>query len=614
MWERQRSMASTTQTWSVPFIIDAVNQTFDHYADHTAISWKDRAITYAELGRVCAFIEGVVLGSGIERGSLVALYFRDRWLMIPAMIACAAVGCPFMPLDVDIPSTRLRTLLEAVPLSAVICEESLNAEQIVGQLTQTIAINGALESASTDLGGHPLRRSAAGLVAEEFATVYFTSGSTGRPKAIAGRLIGVDAFVQFEIATLGLGAGCRVSQLGSPSFDGFLKDVFVPLCVGGTVCITPDRDLALRAGDLVSWLAQEQVEVLHMVPSMLRQLLEQPRVGERLSSLKALVLAGEQVRPGDVRRLHELFGDRIKTLNLYGPTETTLTKLCHIVRSEDATANVVPIGKPMPGTHVSIVGEGGQLCEPGSVGEILITTPYRALGYLGQPELTAERFVPDPEGSQDLAYRTGDLGRLGASGEYEFVGRVDNQVKIRGVRIELEEIEAVFSTNADVLHVAAIARQDSHGESYLACYCVLKTPTSTNDLSHHAAARLPRYMMPAVIRVVSSLPYTPNGKIDRTALAKYEPTVFVPESPTLAEATEIELALNTLFKEILDVSSVDSTASFFVLGGHSLLAMKLLARIYKELSVELSLRELFEHSSISALASYIDTQKNLCHA
>jgi nonribosomal peptide synthetase DhbF len=267
----------------------------------------------------------------------------------------------------------------------------------------------------------------------------------------------------------------------------------------------------------------------------------------------------------------------------------------------------------MPGTRVCLVDESGRLCEPGAVGEIFIKTPYRALGYLGQAELTAAKFVADPEGSPDLAYRTGDLARLNVHGEYEYIGRADNQVKIRGVRIELEEIEAVFSTHEAITDVAAIARQDSRGDMELACYCVLKSPASANNLRDYAAARLPRLMLPSVIRVVSSLPHTSNGKLDRRALAQSEPSEIT-TAPISAALTGTELMLTALFREVLHLADVDPSASFFVLGGQSLLAIDLLARIDEALSIELSLGELFKHSSVSTLASVIDARMEARHA
>src|SRR6185436_8849290 len=235
------------------------------------------------------------------------------------------------------------------------------------------------------LDGGKLEEAAAGRPAalsspDDPCSIYFTSGSMGRPKAILGRLKGIAHFARWEAEALGVKRGTRVSRLASPSFDGFLKDAFVPLCAGGVVCSPESRGLVLEPSRLIDWVDVEKVEVLHLVPSVLRSILNEKLDAECFAALKWVVLAGEPLLPADVRRWREIFGDRVRLVNLYGPTETTVTKLFHFVEAADSERPSVPIGKPMPGAAAMIVGSGGQLCKPGVVGEIYISTPYRALG------------------------------------------------------------------------------------------------------------------------------------------------------------------------------------------------------------------------------------------
>jgi amino acid adenylation domain-containing protein len=586
-------------------VLSGIFKAIQLHCDLVAVSSEHRAISYSALGTVCAHMQALLLAKEIPRGSTIALYFQDRWLVIPGILATAALGCPFMPLDPAIPEQRIDELIHYASASVVLTDIPDISTKVSRDLVPHVVMDPSglrhilLTAKIPDIS--------AALETDDFATVYFTSGSTGHPKAIAGRLAGVDAFVQWEIDALAVKAGARVSQLTSPAFDGFLKDVLVPLSVGGTVCVTPASDYIARPSELALWLAREAVEVLHLVPSVLRRLLHFPDLGHRLRSLKAIVLAGETVTSSDVRRLQFHFDGRVTVLNLYGPTETTLTKICHVIRPEDAMAHIVPIGTPMPGTEVLIVDDTGELCGIEAVGEIYLITSYSALGYLGRPDLTAGKFVPDPRGLPNLSYRTGDIGRLNRFGEYEFLGRIDSQVKVRGVRIEPGEIEAIFRRNDSVVTAAVIPRYDAAGDAALCCYCVLNKPLSPTSLREHATQYLPSYMLPDIIEVVADVPLTPNGKLDRLALSRCPPQRYALASPELTEQpSSTEQALMKAFGDVLGLQTVARLESFFVLGGHSLLAVELLAKISNLFSLELPVRELYHHSSISALASYID--------
>lgn len=566
----------------------------------TAIEVGSQRITYAELSAACAAVQDALVAQEPGRGDLVGLHFRERWRVVPAILACLAVGQPFAPYDVDTPVARLQTITDMIEPRVVLTDDGEAASAVFPSATPVIAwqdlpIDGS--AARHAEPGNPL-----GL--DDLATVYLTSGSTGRPKPIAGRWRGVDAFLEWEVATLGLKAGCRISQLGPATFDGFLKDVFAALWVGGVVCIPTDRDLSLKPDALVDWLGGASVEVLHTVPSVLRTLLHAASVAERLPGLRAIVLAGEVVRPSDAGRLADLFGDRVVTLNLYGPTETTLTKFYHVVRPADAGTDRVPVGRPMPGSTACIIDEAGHLASAGSVGEIVIVSPYCALGYLGLPELSRARFVTDPQGSSDPAYRTGDLGFFNPDGELVFVGRTDNQLKIRGVRIEPEEIENALIQHPDVAEVAVAPLFDASGEASLACYCITGVGVSPNDLMAFLAQRLPRTMLPSTIKCVDDLPRTANGKLDRKALVDRPPASHCQAAARNGSAREEGVA--AVFREVLGVGDVDPEVSFFALGGHSLLAVSVLAKIYKSVGVKISMRDLFENSSVKLLSKRID--------
>ena len=564
----------------------------------SAIWRDDQVIDNAGLALAIDACRSKLVEGGAKRGDPVLLSFRDHGLFVPSIIACLEQGFPILPLDPRVPIDRVRNMLDRVPVRTALFDEAgaEAANLTSGALCQLDVTVFASSSVPYDVGGSNC------MGPDELATIFFTSGSTGSPKAIAGRLLGVSAFVDWEINAL---QGCgelRVAQLSSAAFDGFLKDLFVPLGAGGTVCIPEDVDLTLYPEALAEWIQRANVNVLHLVPTTCRKLLGVIEPGQ-LQSVKAIVLAGEAIRPEDVTELLNAFGEEVRLLNLYGPTETTLTKTYHRLTSADAAAASVPIGRPMPGVAVRLVEEGGRVCASGESGEILLVTELGSLGYIGDPDATAQRFTVDPLGTGAPAYRTGDIGRFNSSGELEFLGRRDNQVKIRGVRIEPEEVEAVMVRHPAVVHAAAISELGPDEEPRLVCFCELSFETDTTSLLDHAGKYLPRWMLPSRIVALSGLPLTANGKLDRVALRSWEeasPLVVRPDA-----RDNLEAQISIVFANTLGISSVDPSASFFVLGGHSLLALELVAALHSGLGISLTLRDFFEHSSVEALGAHL---------
>ena len=440
-------------------------------------------------------------------------------------------------------------------------------------------------------------------------SIYFTSGSTGKPKAILGRLKGIDHYMRWEIAAVGTGPGTRVSQLASPSFDGFLKDVFVPLCSGGVVCAPESRNMILNAAQLADWLDIEQVEVLHCVPSIFRSLLNERLESRYFEAMKYVVLAGETLYPADVKRWLDVFGNRIKLLNIYGPTETTVLKVAYEVEAKDVERPSIPIGKPINGSAVMLINSRGQLCRAEAVGEIHIRTPYRAHGYYGEPELTREVFIGNPFGKDpaDIIYKTGDYGRLLEDGNLEFLGRRDQQVQLRGVRVELGEIENLLRGHDAVADVVVVDRDDSEGNKFLVAYVTMRNGTGSAPLRQYLAERLPETMLPSAFVQLDELPRTLNGKIDRKALPALDS--LQPESGVESGSlTPIEEIVAGIWSEVLRLPAVGRTANFFNLGGHSLLVTQVVARVREHLGVELSIRSIFEAPTLEQFARVIQEQ------
>ncbi|HEX8148208.1 MAG TPA: amino acid adenylation domain-containing protein [Pyrinomonadaceae bacterium] len=591
----------------------------ESHARRVAFERGGRLVTYRELEDESNRLANFLISSGAEKGSIVAIMAADPARVLASIIAVLKAGCVFAPFDPLMPDKRLKAMAgQITPRWFVIEAEHFGRVSEItagtGGGVRVVCADGAEPGGGTRgpltvVGGLArytrTERPAVESEPDDMCSIFFTSGSTGVPKGIAGRLKGIAHFALWEAGALGVTAGTRVSQLTSPCFDGFLKDVFVPLCAGGTTCAPESREVALDARALAEWIGASRINVLHCVPSLFRSLTNVGLGPDDFPDLRHVVLAGEPLLPADVGRWADVFGERIRLLNLYGPTETTVTKLFHFVRASDRERRRVPIGKAMPGAAALVVDERGGVCPPGEVGEILIRTPYRALGYYNRPELTAAAFVPNPFGDdpRDVVYRTGDYGRLLEDGDLEFVGREDQQVKIRGVRIELGEVENLLRAHGGVRDVAVIDREDSVGNKYLCAYVVLAGGVEPDALKEHLALSLPAFMMPSAFVRLDALPRTLNGKLDRKALPAPGTAAAGAGDAYVPPRTASEEVVAGVWADVLGVERVGVHDNFFDLGGHSLLATQVISRVRSALGAEVALRRLFEGPTVVALAA-----------
>jgi amino acid adenylation domain-containing protein len=581
------------------------------FPDHAAVSWESGSITYRQLAAEVDRLTARLCQAGARQGELVNVLAGGAADTIAAILAVLEAGCAFVPLDRHSPAARLEAvaaeagarwwLVHPQHLAAV---EELLREQ---QREAGILLLGEEPAAA----GEPLRAAAADpppardpLGPDDLCYVYFTSGSTGRPKGIAGRLKAIDHFIRWEIDTFGFGEGVRVSQLTSPGFDAFLRDAFVPLAVGGTVCAPASRDTLLDGARLVEWIDRERLNLVHCTPSLLRVILGQELDPTRFGALTHLLLAGEPLLAADVRRWMDVFGQRVQLVNLYGPSETTMIKLYHPVTPEDCDSPSIPIGRPIRGARAIVVDDRGEPCPPGKLGEIYIRTPFRSLGYLNDPELTRQAFIPNPWSDlpDDLIYRTGDLGRVRPDGCFEYIGRRDQQVKVRGVRVEIAPIEDQLRSHPAVSDLAVVDRTDVQGNKYLCAYLVLGEPCETAEIGDFLRRRLPEAMVPSAFVVMAGLPRTLSGKVDRRALPDPGRLEAQVARPYVAPRTPVEEQVCGLFAELLGLPRAGIDDAFFELGGHSLLATLLLARIRAAFGVEVPLHEIFRAPTVRGLA------------
>jgi amino acid adenylation domain-containing protein len=602
--------STVTHVSNYAAVQDLFSQTAKKFSDSLAIDNGVRRVTYGELEAKVERLAEVLSGAGVSRESIVGIFLSDPIEIVSSILATLKAGGIFCPLDPTFPEKRLQVMFESVSPSWCITESRFHPklkEVVAGTLSAPQFILIDSEKSFRDQSAKPMNYSDP----DAPCSIYFTSGSTGRPKAIVGRLKGIDHYVRWEIEALGVGHGTRVSQLASPSFDGFLKDVFVPLCAGGVVCAPESRDVILDPGRLIDWLDIEQIEVLQCVPSLFRSMINEGLDSKYFDAMRYVVLAGEALPPVNVKQWMEIFGDRIQLVNLYGPTETTIVKVFHFIRPEDTMRASIPIGKPIKGAAVLVVDQHGRPCGVGDIGEIYIRTPYCALGYHGEPGLTREVFIQNPfnDDPKDIVYKTGDFGRFAEDGNLEFLGRRDQQIKVRGVRVELGEIENLLRAHEAVADVAVIDRDDADGNKFLVAYVIITNGAGSEYLREYLAERLPEEMLPSAFVELEQLPRTLSGKIDRKALPSLE-LIQAQRKFETGSPNPIEEIVAGIWCDVLKVPVVRQTDNFFNLGGHSLLLTHAILRVRETLKVELPVRSMFDAPTLAEFSELIQQQIN----
>ena len=594
-----------TQVSQYAAVQDLFDQIATKFHSSPAIEYGSRRISYGELQTQAGRVANVLGARGVAESSVAGIFLSDPIGIISSLLGILKTGGVFCAIDPSFPAKRVQVMFETVTPKWCLTD-SRNFEKLhalAGSLSTPLEII-LIDNLPDAVGDLPLSDPKP----DAPCSIYFTSGSTGKPKAILGRLKGIDHFVRCEIETVGAEPGTRVTQLASPSFDGFLKDAFVPLCSGGVVCAPESRDILLDPGRLIDWIDVEQIEVLHCVPSVFRSMISYGLNSHYFEALKSVVLAGEHLYPSDVKRWMDVFGERIRLFNFYGPTETTLLKSCHVVERGDALRTSVPIGKPIKGAAMMVVDQHGQPCTPGDIGEIYIRTPYCALGYYGEPELTKEVFIQNPFSNdpRDIVYKTGDYGRLLPDGNFEILGRRDAQVKIRGVRIEFGEIENLLRGNSAVGDVAVVDRDDGAGNKILVAYVAMQNGAGPESLRQYLKEHLPEEMLPSAFVQLERLPRTLNGKIDRKALPELETVQAERETSEASPRGMVEEIVAGIWAEVLKLPAVGRDDNFFNLGGHSLLVTNAILRVRDILKVELPIRSLFEAPTVVEFAEVIN--------
>ncbi|HEY0783317.1 MAG TPA: amino acid adenylation domain-containing protein, partial [Thermoanaerobaculia bacterium] len=561
--------------------------------------------TDGELARRAWQRAGRLAALGAAPEERVAICLERSVDTVVAIVGVLASGAAYLPLDPAYPAERLAVTLEDARPQALITREAL------------LARLPALDLPALLLGGEqpPDAEPTAALLParpDNVAYVIYTSGSTGRPKGV--EVTHANAIRLFDATDdwFGFGADDVWTLFHSYAFDFSVWEIWGALLYGGRLVVVP-QEVTRSPEELHRLLAEESVTVLNQTPSSFRLLARvDPRgAGGDLGSLRAVIFGGEALDAESLRPWFARYGHRRPRLvNMYGITETTVHVTYRPLVLADAEAPVSGIGVAIPDLSVQLLDRRLHPVPLLVPGEIFVGGAGVARGYLGRPELTAERFVPDPWSAEAGArrYRSGDLARRRPNGDLEYLGRIDRQVKIRGFRIELAEIEAALASHPEVQAAVVLAREEKDGRgTHLVAY-VVAAQAAVASLRAHARGLLPEHMVPSQWTTLSALPLTENGKVDRRALARLSPEVQE-GGELVAPRTPVEELLAGVWAEVLKVERVSARASFFDLGGHSLLATRLLSRIRDVFAVELPLRAIFETPTLEGLAAQIEAAR-----
>lgn len=579
-----------------------ISETASQYPDRIALKFNGQELTYNQLNKKANQLAAVLIEKGVKPGDKVAISMDRNADLVVALLAIMKAGATYLPLDPIFPINRINYMLE--DSSAVV----LITTKVYSQRYISNAKELLLDEVMPGLGNYPETDPVVEVNGDDLLYILYTSGSTGQPKGVQIKHHNVVNFLYSMQKQPGLTNTDKLLAVTTISFDIAGLELWLPLITGAQI-ILADATTAKDGNALLDIIRKENITVMQATPYTWRIMLESGWKSERIK-----VICGGEALPMD---LATRILERASSLwNVYGPTETTIWSTLKEIKATDESIN---IGRPIDNTYVYVLDKFYNMLAPGAAGEIFIGGEGVAKGYLNRPELTAEKFVADPFDSSPNAmmYGTGDLGTYTPDGELVYLSRIDAQVKIRGYRIETGEIEYNLSKEEAVKQAVVIARNDKNGVAKLVAYIVLdeqyKKIEDYTDLIHQWRVALrnavPDYMVPDNFVVTYEMPLTPNGKVDKKALAAQD-LEAVETVRYVAPSTENEQLLANIWAEMLGIEQVGIHDNFFELGGHSLIAVKVMARIEQETGERLPLAIMFENSTIEKLASVLDNDSN----
>ena len=562
--------------------------------DAIAVVFEDEHLTYWELNQRANQLASHLQAMGIRPELRVGICMERSLEMIVGLLGILKAGGAYVPLDPEYPLKRLALTLEDAQVSVLLTQERLT-EALPALWVHVICLDTDWEMIAQE-GQENLTT---GVTVDNTAYVIYTSGSTGKPKGVILEHRGLCNLVEAQVKAFGVQASSRILQFANFSFDASVSEIFTSLVSGATLCLG-NRNTLFLVNELHQLLQRQQITVVTLPPSILNLLSE-----KNLTALQTLIVAGERAV---AEQLHRWCGDR-RVFNAYGPTETTVC--VSLLEYTVNPSQQLSIGRPIGNIQIYILDSHLNPLPVGMPGELHIGGVGLARGYLNRAELTAEKFIPNPFSTQagDRLYKTGDLVCYLPDGSIQFLGRMDYQVKLRGLRIELKEIEVVLRQHTAVQDtVVTVWEDDVANDQRLVAYLVAnqeQAPTSS-DLRSFLKQKLPEYMVPSFFVPLQALPLTSNGKIDRRALPDPMQTRSELELGWVAPYTPTEKILASIWVEVLGLKQVSIHDNFFELGGHSLLVVRLMTQIQQQFKKDLPLAVLFQATTIKHLARILD--------
>lgn len=610
-------------------IIHTVFESMAHtFPQHIAVRDESASITYGALNSSANYLAHLLKHCGVVTDSIVGVFVQPGIRLIQSVLAVFKSGGIYLPVDITHAPKRLQQILgDCEPGVLVVDAQQLEAVQSLlagaNSSVQYLAVHrgGQLELLKRN-GGNYVTQPITGsehffadpelnVTGDDSNYIFYTSGSTGAAKAILGCHKSLAHFIDWERKEFGIDETFKVSMLSQFTFDASLRDIFIPLCSGGTLCI-PAADTKGNALRLLEWLAENEVNLVHCVPSVFKLLTKEARHGsarEKLQdTLKYILMAGEPLYVKDITAWRNIFGENTTLVNLYGTSETTLAKTFNrIGQLPDQPGQAIHAGKPISNTVVAILN-GHTPCMPGEVGEIYIRTPFITKGYYKNEALTKEVFVQNPlvTGRVDIMHKTGDFGRYFEDGTIEVLGRKDEQIKVNGIRVELGEVKRAIKGIEGVEETEVIAIKNANGENEMVCYYTgQEQPVAhLQQLLQH---ELNSYLIPSYFIYLPAFPLTVNGKIDKKSLPR--PAEFlIDEQSYEAPASDMESRLEEMWMDILGLKKIGRKVSFFRIGGNSFKAIQFITRVYKEFEIQLRFNDIFINQDIASLAVLIGSK------
>ncbi|HTE40008.1 MAG TPA: amino acid adenylation domain-containing protein, partial [Steroidobacteraceae bacterium] len=573
----------------------------------TALINEGKTLSFLQLNRLANGIASRLRDEGVEPGEFIGLCMDRSPEMIASILAALKLGAAYVPLDPALPDERIRHYIQATPKLIVAATNAWpRFAEYAGKLVDLERWLGASDVGNYD--ENPPRKDHA----ESVAYVLFTSGSTGSPKAVMathGATLNRIFWGHREMPCAADDVFCHKTTC---SFVDHVAEIFEPLLRGNPVLVVPQNKV-LDVVEFVRILGEHRVSQLTLVPSFLLTLIDQyPELGKTLPSLRRVICSGEALQPELASRFHRALPGA-ELLNVYGSTEVGADVSYYRVPATICATESVPIGQPLDNSVVYVLDRYLNRCPAGVAGEAFIGGAQVAQGYFRDPALTAASFLPDPFlGDGARMFRTRDLARYSHGGEIEYLGRNDNQVKVRGFRINLDEVQRILLAHPNVKDAVAGVHVEQN-DTRLVAYVVLDDARlyefDRSALRVFLSTRLPDYMVPSVFVVLENLPLTSNGKVNRKALPA--PDAAVSELSYVPPEGETEVALARIWQELLNVKRVGRQDNFYSLGGHSLLAVRLSSRVSKELGVELRIPAIFNEPTLAALAQYLERNTSI---